>query len=80
MTSSNQTNFLSEFRNKFHERKLIRWILFTYPKTCFGLGLFLTSGYIYTTMSMANLELKQKIRNEKKFYSNISINDDESKN
>lgn len=62
------SNFFRQLKGKFNERQVLRWLIFTYPKTCLSLGIFVTSGYIFTMLDFSNKLIKEKINNERKFY------------
>lgn len=64
-----KSNFFEQLRQKFHERQVVRWIIFTYPKTCLSLGALLTTGYVAYMLDQSQKDFKQKIINQRKFYS-----------
>lgn len=64
-----KSNFFDQLRQKFYERQLFRWLIFTYPKTCFSLGFFFTTGFVTYMVDQSKKDLRQKIINQRKFYS-----------
>ena len=50
--------FASDFRKYFHEKKLIRWILTTYPKSCALVVLSISIGLGFYSDSSAKYHFK----------------------
>jgi hypothetical protein len=80
--------FVNDCKRYFHERKLFRWFVFTYPKTTILITTGLISGYIYGG-SVITKEMKNQSRelnnafhaenNQTKRSNNILIYDGSSK-
>ena len=52
--------FVADFKRYFHERKLIRWLLFTYPKSSALFATSLLSIYIYAGLRVHRATKKEK--------------------
>jgi hypothetical protein len=65
--------FTEGARENFHSRKLTRWILLTYPKTCLTLFVTVVGGLSYYTKIRANESRKKKASFENAIYSNDNL-------
>ncbi len=65
--------FLEGARESFHSRKLARWILFTYPKTCSTIFVTIVGGLSYYTMIVATEDRKKLLSFQDAIYSKDNL-------
>ena len=65
--------FLEGLRDSFHSKKLTRWIIFTYPKTCLTLFVTMIGGLSYYTKVTTDDSRAKKLSFQEAIYSNDNL-------